>query len=93
MLAIGHAAVAERQLRQVLELARAAEARKLQIEALRQLAACLLVLERAQDAAAQSMLADELESNIRVEHHETAREARKLWEHYFSRHPLIAPAV
>ena len=93
MLATGHAAVAERHLRQALELARAAEARKVQIEAQRQLAACLQVLERTQDAATQSMLADELESNIRVVHHEAAREARQLWERYFSRHPLIAPSA
>ena len=93
LLATGDAAAAERNLRQSLELARAEESRKMQIEAHRQLATCLLVLERPHDASTQSMLADELESNIRAVHHEAAREARQLWQHYFSRHPLIAPVA
>lgn len=93
LLALGDKVDAEVNLKLVLELSRSAELRDLQLQAHRYLSDCYAAMNRSLDAAAQSALANELEAGIHAGHQDAQREARQLWRQYFSRHPLIEPAV
>jgi len=83
---------AESSLKQVLDLARAAELRDLQLLAHRYLADCYAAMGRSVDAEAQAATAADMSLANRAANQEAQREVRQLWEQYFSRHPLIGPA-
>ena len=93
LLARQDCSCAEGTLKLVLDLSRAAELRDLQLQAHRYLSQCYAAMGRTVDEDAQSALAAEMASTTRAENQEAQREARQLWEQYFSRHPLIGPAA
>ena len=88
-MAEGRLEQAERELRTVLETARAAEMKSLQIEAHRRLCECFAAMGRVRDADAQAALEKEMRINLEAGNREAQREVRMLWQAYFSRHPLM----